>query len=40
MDVWIWAILLMGLLWPMLSGLVGSEIGAKKNQAVEWRCWR
>jgi inner membrane protein len=30
-DIWIWAILLSGLLWPMLSGLVSSEIGAKKN---------
>ena len=30
-DIWIWAILLLGLLWPMLSGLVSSEIGAKKN---------
>lgn len=29
-DVWIWAFLLMAFLWPLLSGLVGSEIGAKK----------
>ena len=31
-DVWIWAILLIGCLWPMLSGLVGSEIGAKRSR--------
>lgn len=31
-DVWIWAILLIGALWPMLSGLVGSEIGAKSSR--------
>jgi inner membrane protein len=30
-DVWIWTILLVGLLWPMLSGLVSSEIGAKRG---------
>jgi inner membrane protein len=30
-DIWIWAILLMGFFWPMLSGLVSSEIGARKN---------
>jgi inner membrane protein len=30
-DLWIWAILLAGLVWPMLSGLVGSEIGAKSK---------
>jgi inner membrane protein len=28
-DIWIWALLLAGVAWPMLSGLVGSEIGAK-----------
>jgi hypothetical protein len=28
-DIWIWALLLSGVVWPMLSGLVGSEIGAK-----------
>ena len=32
-DIWIWAILLIGCLWPMLSGLVGSEIGAKGDRA-------
>jgi inner membrane protein len=31
-DIWIWAILLTGCLWPMLSGLVSSEIGAKKTR--------
>jgi inner membrane protein len=30
-DVWIWAILFIGFFWPILSGLVSSEIGAKKN---------
>ncbi|HYI92788.1 MAG TPA: metal-dependent hydrolase [Bryobacteraceae bacterium] len=30
-DVWIWAILLIGCLWPILSSLVGSEIGAKRS---------
>ena len=30
-DVWIWAILLFGALWPMLSKLVSSEIGAKSH---------
>jgi len=30
-DVWIWAILLIASVWPMLSGLVSSEIGAKKG---------
>jgi inner membrane protein len=30
-DIWIWAILLIGFFWPMLSGLVSSEIGARKN---------
>jgi inner membrane protein len=28
-DIWIWAFLFAASLWPMLSGLVGSEIGAK-----------
>ena len=28
-DIWIWAFLLCAVFWPMLSGLVGSEIGAK-----------
>lgn len=28
-DVWIWAILLAGFTWPLLSGLVSSEIGSK-----------
>ncbi|MDZ4802192.1 MAG: metal-dependent hydrolase [Bryobacteraceae bacterium] len=30
-DVWIWAILLTGTLWPMLGRLVSSEIGAKQE---------
>jgi inner membrane protein len=30
-DLWMWAILLAGCVWPMLSGLVGSEIGAKSK---------
>lgn len=30
-DLWIWAILLIGVLWPVLSGLVSSEIGAKRS---------
>jgi inner membrane protein len=30
-DIWIWAILLIGFVWPLLSGLVGSEIGAKRT---------
>lgn len=33
-DVWIWAILLIGLLWPILSGLVSSEIGDKKRSGA------
>jgi inner membrane protein len=35
-DIWIWAILLLGFFWPILSGLVSSEIGAKrpKGQAM------
>ncbi|HYP05878.1 MAG TPA: metal-dependent hydrolase [Bryobacteraceae bacterium] len=28
-DLWIWVILLVGCFWPLLSGLVGSEIGSK-----------
>lgn len=28
-DVWIWTVLLLATLWPLLSGLVGSEIGAR-----------
>ena len=31
-DIWIWAMLLVAVLWPMLSGLVGSEIGAKRSR--------
>lgn len=31
-DIWIWAILLAGCLWPVLSGLVSSEIGAGKTR--------
>jgi inner membrane protein len=30
-DLWVWVILLAGWIWPMLSGLVGSEIGAKSK---------
>lgn len=30
-DIWIWVILLAGCLWPLLSGLVGSEIGARSK---------
>lgn len=30
-DFWIWVVLLVATLWPMLSGLVGSEMGAKKR---------
>jgi inner membrane protein len=30
-DIWIWAFLILAVLWPMLSGLVGSEIGAKRT---------
>jgi inner membrane protein len=28
-DVWIWAVLAVALIWPRLSGLVSSEIGAR-----------
>jgi inner membrane protein len=31
-DIWIWAVLLIGCLWPMLSGLVSSEIGGKTTR--------
>ena len=31
-DIWIWAMLLLGVVWPMLSGLVSSEIGAKRTK--------
>jgi inner membrane protein len=30
-DIWIWTILLIGAIWPLLSGLVSSEIGARKG---------
>lgn len=30
-DLWIWAILLIGVVWPLLSGLVSSEIGARRS---------
>ncbi|MEZ5400640.1 MAG: metal-dependent hydrolase [Bryobacteraceae bacterium] len=30
-DPWIWAVLLLGVVWPMLAGLVSSEIGAKSK---------
>lgn len=30
-DVWIWAALLLGVFWPVLAGLVGSEIGSKSK---------
>ena len=32
MDIWIWAILLTGVCWPMLSSLVSSEIGAMRSK--------
>ena len=31
-DIWIWAILLTGVCWPMLSSLVSSEIGAMRSK--------
>ena len=31
-DIWIWAILLAGVCWPMLSSLVSSEIGAMRSK--------
>ena len=31
-DIWIWSILLIGFLWPLLSGLVSSEIGARRHK--------
>ncbi|MEZ5354438.1 MAG: metal-dependent hydrolase [Bryobacteraceae bacterium] len=30
-DPWIWAVLLLAIVWPMLAGLVSSEIGAKSK---------
>lgn len=35
-DVWIWLILLIAVLWPMLSQLVGSEIGARSRPGAGW----
>ena len=35
-DVWIWAILLIATLWPMLSGLVGSEMGSRAKPGRGW----
>jgi inner membrane protein len=35
-DLWIWALLLLGLAAPFLSGLVSSEIGAKASPGRGW----
>jgi inner membrane protein len=35
-DAWIWLILLAGVLWPLLSGLVSGEIGAKRTAHAGW----
>jgi inner membrane protein len=35
-DIWIWALLLLGLAAPFLSGLVSSEIGAKRSPGMGW----
>jgi inner membrane protein len=35
-DAWIWAILLTATLWPMLSGLVGSEMGVRTKPGRGW----
>lgn len=35
-DLWIWGLLLMATLWPMLSRLVGSEIGSKAKPGRGW----
>jgi inner membrane protein len=35
-DLWIWAILLVATLWPMLSRLVSSEIGARGAVGRGW----
>jgi inner membrane protein len=35
-DIWLWAMLLVGVLAPMLSGLVSSEIGARKGTGKGW----
>lgn len=35
-DVWIWAVLLLATLWPMLSRLVGSEMGSRSKPGRGW----
>jgi inner membrane protein len=35
-DPWIWALLLVGVLWPLLSGLVSGEIGSKRSDGSVW----
>jgi inner membrane protein len=35
-DVWVWSVLLIATCWPMLSKLVGSEIGAKTQPGRGW----
>jgi inner membrane protein len=35
-DVWIWAALLLSVLWPMLARLVSSEIGARSGIGKGW----
>jgi inner membrane protein len=35
-DIWIWTILLLAILWPMLSRLVGSEIGSRAKPGRGW----
>jgi inner membrane protein len=35
-DLWIWAVLFLAAAWPSLSGLVSSEIGARKTQGRGW----
>jgi len=35
-DPWIWLLLLAGVLWPVLGGLVAGEIGGKRSSGDGW----
>jgi inner membrane protein len=35
-DPWIWALLLFGVLWPLLAGLVSGEMGGKRSDGSVW----